>query len=90
MINKIRNILEQVLDESLAEIKDKYYQDIPQSDFEEIIMADPTFKLSKDRLGTYGKWLLRLYKNKNLKIEDLYKATEYLNDFEELKKIFQK
>lgn len=64
---------------SLGDIYQKYYSDIPQEDFTEIVEADPTAK--NGMMGKFGKWLLALYKNGNLKMEDLYKASEYLSYF---------
>lgn len=67
---------------NLDDIYQKYYSNIPQDDFSKIIQADPTWREDKpNKMGKYGKWLLTLYKNKHLKIEDLYKAKEYLTYF---------
>lgn len=67
---------------SINDIYEKYYQDIPQDDFTKIIQSDPTWNPQKqDKMGKYAKWLLSLYRTQNLKIEDLYKATEYLTYF---------
>jgi hypothetical protein len=60
-----------------------YYSDIQKDIYDEIIQSDPT---SKPKLmGKYGKWLLSLYKSDNLKTEDLYKATDYLELFHKYK-----
>lgn len=67
---------------SLSDIYNKYYQDIDNDVFMQIIQADPTYDTNKPhKMGKYGKWLLNIYKNGKLKIEDLYKATEYLKYF---------
>jgi hypothetical protein len=67
---------------SLGDIYQKYYSDIPQDEFTQIIQSDPTFNPeTPDKMGKYGKWLLSLYKNGNLKLEDLYKSREYLSYF---------
>ena len=67
---------------TIEEIYQKYYKDINQRDFQKIYQADPTYNPQKpDKFGKYTKWLLNLYKSNNLKIEDLYKATEYLTYF---------
>ncbi len=67
---------------TLSDIHDKYYSKIPEDIFKEIISADPTYRIEKsEKMGKYGKWLLSLYMNRQLKIEDLYKATEYLQYF---------
>lgn len=64
---------------SLEDVYQKWYNDIDKDVFSQIVSADPTSGVNK--VGKYSKWLLSLYKNKNLKLEDLYKATEYLNYF---------
>ena len=64
---------------SLDDIYLKYYNDIPKDVFEQIVSADPTYRPNK--MGKFGKWLLSLYKSNNLKLEDLYKATNYLRCF---------
>jgi len=65
----------------ISDIYNKYYGDIDSITFNKIIEADPTTILSKNKIGKYSKWLLSLYKSNNLKLEDLYKATEYLTLF---------
>lgn len=64
---------------SLEDVYSKWYSDIDKDVFSQIVSADPTSGANK--VGKYSKWLLSLYKNRNLKLEDLYKATEYLNYF---------
>ena len=67
---------------SLDDIYNKYYNKIPRDVFNEIIKSDPTFNsINGNKMGKYGKWLLGLYLRRALKIEDLYKATEYLTYF---------
>lgn len=69
---------------SIDEIYSKYYSNIPRDIFNEIISSDPTFNKNKgNKMGKYGKWLLGLYLGKRLKLEDLYKATNYLRCFVE-------
>ena len=71
-------LLEAILDD----IYTKYYSNIPQDEFWQIIKADPTYNEQKSqKMGKYGKWLLNLYKQGKLKNEDLYKATDYLSYF---------
>ena len=73
-------ILEAVL--SLDEIYDKYYSKIPRDIFNKIIASDPTYNAVKgDKMGKYGKWLLSLWLNRKMQLEDLYKANEYLSYF---------
>ena len=67
---------------TLSDIYEKYYSKIPKEEFNQIISADPTYNSENgNKMGKYGKWLLQLYINRNLKIEDLYKATTYLQFF---------
>lgn len=67
---------------TLNDIYTKYYSKIPEDIFRQIISADPTYRVEKsEKMGKYGKWLLSLYMNRQLKIEDLYKATTYLKYF---------
>lgn len=68
---------------SLNDVYQKYYSDIDQNVFSQIVSADPTS--GSDKMGKYSKWLLWLYQNNNLKLEDLYKATEYLTLFHKFK-----
>ena len=83
---KLKNhnfLFEQYLIEAtLDDIYTKYYSNIPQDEFWQIIKADPTYDEQKSqKMGKYGKWLLNLYKQGRLKNEDLYKATDYLSYF---------
>lgn len=71
--------------QSLETIYTKYYSDIQEDIFYKIVKADPTYKEKTNRQGIYMKWLLNLYINKKLKLEDLYKATEYLTIFNQFK-----
>ena len=68
---------------SLADVYQKYYNQIPEDEFNQIVAADPTS--GDDKMGKYSKWLLALYTSGNLKLEDLYKATEYLTTFHKYK-----
>lgn len=80
----INNLLfEQYLTEAtLDDIYSKYYSDIPNDIFWNIIKADPTWSQQNiQKMGKFGKWLLNLYKQNKLKEEDLYKATDYLSYF---------
>ena len=67
---------------SLSDVYKKWYTDkIDEDTFKQIVSADPTTNLEKQKMGKYSKWLLSLYLRGNLKTEDLYKATEYLSAF---------
>ena len=80
---KIVNEEIKLLNEAPAsQIWEKYYNTIPHEQFLDIIAADPTSDVEKDKMGKYSKWLLNLYKRKTMQLEDLYKAEEYLETFE--------
>ncbi len=70
---------------SLDYIYNKYYKSelLPRDVFDEIIASDPTTKPNK--LGVYCKWLLNLYENDKLMLEDLYKVTKYLKLYHRFK-----
>jgi hypothetical protein len=82
------NIYEFLNEAKIEDIYSKYYSDIEQEMFIQVISADPTtvVKDNNTKMGMYSKWLLNLYKSNNLLIEDLYKATNYLSKFHELKR----
>lgn len=79
LIDHLDNNKMTLLVEGIQEVK-KYYPDIPDDKFMNLIKLDPTYK-NDDRLGKAGKWILNLYKNKQLKEEDFYKVTDYLTTF---------
>ena len=67
---------------SLGDIYQKYYSQIPEETFRQIVSADPTYNVEKpDKMGKFGKWLLNLFQKGALKNEDLYKAKDYLSTF---------
>jgi hypothetical protein len=67
---------------TLDDIYVKYYSDIDRGIFNKIVSSDPTWREDKpDKMGKFGKWLLKLWVNRKLMLEDLYKATEYLSYF---------
>lgn len=73
---------EYLIEATIEDIYTKYYSDIPKEDFQSIIIADPTYNSnSPDKMGKYSKWLLKLYKQGKLKMEDLYKFKESLQAF---------
>jgi len=73
--------------ESLSpdEIHDKYYKKLSFLIFDRIVAADPTSKVSESgeviKVGRYSKWMLKLYNDNQLLLEDLYKFTRSLNLF---------
>jgi len=72
---------------SAKEIYQKHYKDISEDVFTKIVSADiVTSNLERDKLGGYAKWLLKIYAMGNLKLEDLYKAKEYIPTFHKLSK----
>ena len=83
-LNEMKIILSEA---TASEIHGKFYPEISDDDFNKIVSADPiSSNLERNNLGEYGKWLLNLYKKKNLKLENLYKATEYITIFDKAKK----
>lgn len=75
---------------SLDDIYQKYYSNIDKDIFNKIITSDPTYNNEKkNKMGKYGKWLLNLYQKNNLKIEDLYKATNYLTYFDKYQRFLK-
>ena len=64
-----------------SEIRDNYYSDIDANVFNSLVKADPA-TVVKDgnivKIGKYAKFLINIFKNGNLKLEDLPRATEYL------------
>lgn len=64
-----------------SEIVDKYYSDIDKNILAQLIKADPTTILANGKIkkiGTYVKFLVKIFRNKGLLIEDLERATDYL------------
>lgn len=75
-----------LLYEGIAEVK-SYYPNIPDKQFDSLIRLDPTFDENKDRVGTYGKWILNLYqKNKQI---DVFHITDLLRNFERNKRFLK-
>jgi hypothetical protein len=89
MLENIKSLLENILDEGLDDIRAKYYSDIPEGLFRKLVKIDPTYNENKDKLGTYGKWILNMYKKEKFKEEDFYKITEDLQNFEDNKRKFK-
>lgn len=86
LYNIIQEEYNKFLNEATAsEIREKYYNFISEEDFNKIIDSDPTTNLEKNQMGKYSKWLLNLFKRKQLKLEDLYKVEEYLETFDKYK-----
>lgn len=67
---------------TLDDIYVKYYSNIDRGIFNKIVSSDPTWREDKpNKMGKFGKWLLKLWVSRKLMLEDLYKATEYLSYF---------
>jgi hypothetical protein len=76
-----------ILEATADEIKVRYYPNIPQDDFNKIINSDKvTSNLENGKVGKYAKWLLKLYSNDNLNLDDLNKIEKYLPIFDKLSK----
>ena len=60
----ILSLMEEYLLEDIAAVRE-HYPSIDDETFDKLIRLDPTFKENVDRVGTYGKWLLDLYKKTN-------------------------
>ena len=81
--SKLKKSLSEVyLIEGIDDVR-KFYPTIEKSDFDRIIRLDPTFRSDKDKVGTYGKWLLNLFKKGNLDNEG--HVRDLLTRFEEVK-----
>lgn len=78
---KFKNIIYSLLTEDQEGTYKKYFSDVKRETFIKIVSADPKTKIENDkiiRLGSYYKFLVDMYRNGNLKFEDLPKANEYL------------
>ena len=88
-INRIKELGGVLNELSSEEIYKKYYAEkINPGNFINIVSSDPTSIVDGDnikKMGNYSKWLLSLFLKNNLKLEDLYKATEYLTFLEKNK-----
>lgn len=60
----LMELMEEFLLEDIAAVKE-HYPSIDDDTFNKLIRLDPTFKENVDRVGTYGRWLLELYKKTN-------------------------
>lgn len=60
----LMELMEEFLLEDIAAVRE-HYPSIDDDTFNKLIRLDPTFKENVDRVGTYGKWLLELYKRTN-------------------------
>ena len=58
----------------------KYYPNIPDDIFMQLISLDPTYR-NNNSLGKYGKWILNLYNKGNLAEEEFEEVTPLLQQF---------
>ena len=84
---KLKQVTEEMLNEGLADMYNKYYSNIDNGLFWKLVTLDPTYR-GGDNAGNYARWILNLWVKNLLKKEDFYKVTEYLTDFEAEKKKF--
>lgn len=68
--------------ETIADVR-KLYPQITDQDFNRLIRLDPTFNPNRDSVGTYGKWILTLFKKHKLNNEG--HVTDLLRRFDEVK-----
>lgn len=59
----------------------KYYPNIANDMFMDLIALDPTYRDGSNSVGKYGKWILNLYNKGNLSNEDMNSITDVLNQF---------
>lgn len=83
VLNNNKYLFEQYLIEAtLDDIYPKYYSDISEKEFWEIIKADPTYnEQSPQKMGKYGKWLLNQYRHRNLDMNNLPEVKNILDFF---------
>ena len=83
VLNNNKYLFEQYLIEAtLDDIYPKYYSDISEKEFWEIIKADPTYnEQSPQKMGKYGKWLLNQYRHGNLDMNNLSQVKNILDFF---------
>ena len=78
---KFKEIIYNLLTEDQEGVYKKHFSDVERRTFIRIADADPKTKIVDNkiiRLGSYYPFLINMYRNGNLKFEDLPKATEYL------------
>lgn len=88
MAGELRILKEEVmlLEASGEEIFSKHYaKKMPREEFDAIAKDDPTSiidnKGNVKKIGKYTKWMLEMYGKKRMRLEDTYKAKEYLELF---------
>ena len=83
VLNNNKYLFEQYLIEAtLDDIYTKYYNDIPQDIFWNIIKTDPTYDEQRSqKMGKYGKWLLNQYRQGHLDMNNLSKVRNTIDFF---------
>lgn len=77
-------LLEGIITESIEDIKKKY-PDIDDDLFDRLVAYDPTFDRNRDKLGTYGKWILDKYRAGTLTEVDFGHIEDCLKRFDDNK-----
>lgn len=81
---------------SIDEVYQKYYSKIPKDVFEKLIETDPTSFPSQDRtekpkkIGTYGQWVLKMYLQGDLPLEDCEMMSDTLETLTTLRPVLKK
>lgn len=82
-----------LLEGKAADVHQKYYSDIPEEKFYQLIELDPTNKKKGDdysRIGVYFKWILKLYSENNLNHEQILALPKILKFFNDNKQFLDK
>ena len=79
------DINESILEEDIEGMK-KYYPNIPDEKFQELIELDPTYKKGSNNAGTYGKWILGLANKNNGELDNIGHITDVIKRFDQNKK----
>ena len=69
-----------LLYEDIAAVQ-KYYPNIPNDTFMQLISLDPTYRDGSNSLGKYGKWILNLFNRGKITENDFDEVTPLLNQF---------
>lgn len=86
---------------AIDDVYQKYYSTIPREIFDELVAADPTATLENPhiplddppkpkKIGTYGQWILKMYSEGSLPLEDTEKLYPLLQDMQRLAPILKK
>ena len=78
------DINESILEEDIEGMK-KYYPNIPDEKFQELIELDPTYKKGSSNAGTYGKWILGLANKNNGELDNIGHITDVIKRFDQNK-----